>query len=187
MPVLLALAVAVAVGLGMLALLPVTLFLRYRAGTARRRARGWVAALNLGAFVLSVVLFLVGAGIASFWEPRAFPYALRGLGGGALLGLVGLALSRFEADAQELHYTPNRWLVLAITLVVTGRILYGFWRGWHTWQAAAGETSWLVAFGVAGSLAAGGLVLGYYLFYWAGLWWRFRRHRRRSLIRAGRA
>jgi hypothetical protein len=24
-------------------------------------------------------------------------------------------------------------------------------------------------------------VLGYYLSYWAGLWWRFRRHRRRAV------
>jgi hypothetical protein len=38
-----------------------------------------------------------------------------------------------------------------------------------------------VAFGVAGSLAAGALVLGYYLSYWAGLWWLFRRHRRRAV------
>ena len=183
MPLLLAFAVALLAGVALLAFLPLTLFLRYRAGTARRRARGWVAALNLGALALSTALFLTGAAIAGFWEPRALPFALRGLAAGAGLGLVGLWLSRFEATAQELHYTPNRWLVLAITLVVTGRILYGFWRGWQTWQAAAGETSWLVAFGVAGSLAAGGLVIGYYLFYWAGLWWLFRRHRRKSILR----
>ena len=186
MPVLLALAVALAGGLVVLALLPLSLFLRYRAGTARRRARGWVAALNLGAITLSAALFLLGAAVASFWEPRALRYALAGLGAGSVLGLVGLAVSRFEATPGELHYTPNRWLVLAVTLVVTGRILYGFWRGWHTWQAGAGDTSWLVAFGVAGSLAAGALVLGYYFAYWAGLWLRFRWHRQRSVVRAGR-
>jgi hypothetical protein len=177
-PILLALGVAIFAGLALLAFVPLSLFLRYRAGTARRRARGWVAALNLGAFALSTGLFLLGAAVASFWEPRALPYALRGLAAGAALGVVGLWLSRFEATEQELHYTPNRWLVLAIMLVVTGRIAYGFWRGWQTWQAGAGDTSWLVAFGVAGSLAAGALVLGYYFAYWAGLWWRFRWHRR---------
>jgi hypothetical protein len=180
-PVLLALGVALVAGVALLALPPLTLFLRYRAGTARRRARGWVAALNLAAFALSAALFLGGAAIAGFWEPRALPFAGRGLAAGIALGLIGLWLSRFEATPSELHYTPNRWLVLAITLVVTGRILYGFWRGWHTWQAASGQTSWLVAFGVAGSLAAGALVLGYYLSYWAGLWWLFRRHRRRAV------
>ena len=179
MPLLLAAGAELLVAVLALALMPLSLFIRYRAGTVRRRARGWVAALNLGAFALSIVLFLAGAAIAGFWEPHALPYALRGLVAGAALGLVGLWLSRFEATTQELHYTPNRWLVLGVTLVVTGRILYGFWRGWHTWQDAPGETSWLVAFGVAGSLAAGGLVLGYYFSYWAGLWWLFRRHRRR--------
>ena len=185
MPVLFALAAALAVGgVLLLALMPLSLFLRYRAGTARRRARGWVAALNLGALALSTALFMLSAAIAGYWEPRALPYALRGLGAGAALGLVGLWLSRFEATPHDLHYTPNRWLVLAVTLVVTGRIAYGFWRGWQTWQTAAGETSWLVAFGVAGSLAAGALVLGYYLSYWVGLWWLFRRHRRIALRRS---
>ena len=183
MPLLLAVGAGLLFALLVLALMPLSLFLRYCAGTARRRARGWVAALNLGAFALSIALFLTGAAVAGFWEPRSLPYALRGLGVGALLGLVGLWLSRFEATPQELHYTPNRWLVLAVTLVVTGRILYGFWRGWHTWQATGGDTSWLVAFGVAGSLAAGGLVIGYYFSYWAGLWWLFRRHRRRLSLR----
>ena len=75
----------------------------------------------------------------------------------------------------------NRLLVLAVTLVVAGRIAYSFWRGWHNWHAAAGDTPLLVAFGVAGSLAAGALVLGYYVAYWAGLWWLFRRHRRAAL------
>jgi hypothetical protein len=182
-PLLLAAGAVLLVAVLALALMPLSLFLRYRAGTARRRARGWVAALNLGAFALSIALFLTGAAIAGFWEPRALPFALRGLAAGAALGLIGLWLSRFEASAQELHYTPNRWLVLGVTLVVTGRILYGFWRGWQTWQDTPGQTSWLVAFGVAGSLAAGGLVLGYYFSYWVGLWGLFRRHRRR----AGRA
>jgi len=64
--------------------------------------------------------------------------------------------------------------VLFVTLVVTARILYGIWRSWHAWSST-GE-NWIVAFGPATSLAAGALVLGYYLAFWFGVWRRLRRH-----------
>jgi hypothetical protein len=88
---------------------------------------------------------------------------------GCLLGLVGLALSRWEAAPGSLHYTPNRWLVLGITLVVTARLGFGFWRTWHAWHATPDYGSWLAESGVAGSLAAGAVVLAYYLTYWLGV------------------
>ena len=164
---------AVALILAPIALMPLALVLRYRAGTARRQARGWVATLNLVALAISTSLFLLGAGLTSLWVPHALRYSLLGLLGGIALGIVGLWLSRWERAPQSLHYTPNRWLVLGVTLVVTARLLYGFWRGWNTWRHA-GETSWLAAFGVAGSMAAGAVVLGYYLSYWMGVLRRLR-------------
>jgi hypothetical protein len=103
---------------------------------------------------------------------------LLGLAGGGVLGVLGLRLSRWEVTPRSVHYTPSRALVLAITLVVTARILYGFWRSWHAWHAAAGDASWLAASGAAGSLAAGALVLGYYVIYWSGVWRRIGRHQR---------
>ena len=175
------LVVAVALVLGLLAviaLLPLSLVLRYRAGTARRPARGWVAAINVVAAGASATLLLMVAGITTYWVPTALRYALLGLAAGGLLGLVGLWLSRWEVTPRSLHYTPSRALVLAITSVVAARLVYGLWRSWHAWHAAAGDTSWLAASGAAGSLAAGALVLGYYLAYWAGVWGRISKHRR---------
>jgi hypothetical protein len=173
-------AVAVALVGGVLAvivLMPLSLFLRYRAGTARRPARRWVAAMNLAAVGISASLLLMVASVASYWIPAAFRYALGGLAGGCVLGLLGLWLSRWEVTPRSLHYTPSRALVLAITLVVTARLIYGFWRSWHAWHSTPGDTSWLAVSGAAGSLAAGALVLGYYLTYWAGVWRRVSRHR----------
>lgn len=158
-------------------LIPFSLFQRYRVGTARRPARAWVATLNLLALALSIVCFLGGAAVTSFWVPDALPYSAAGVAGGSALGLIGLALSRWESTPGGLFYTPNRWLVLGVTLVVSVRILYGFWRVWETWRLNPGETSWVVAAGVAGSLAAGGIVLGYYFTYWIGVRWRVRRQR----------
>lgn len=178
-----AVAVALVVILALIALMPLSIVLRYRAGTARRMARGWVVAINVLGVATSATLFLAVAAVTSLWVPKAFSYTLLGLAGGCLLGLLGLLTSRWEASPRSLHYTPNRWLVLAITLVVTSRLIYGFWRGWHRWHSTPDDTSLLVAFGVAGSLAAGAVVLGYYLTYWTGVWHRLRRHRRTVSLR----
>lgn len=160
--------------------LPFSIRNRYRAGTARRQARGWVSAFNVFSLVLSAGIFLMVAGISSAWVPGAFTYSVIGLLAGGALGFLGLALSHWEGAPGALHYTPNRWLVLAITVVVTARIFFGFWRAWNAWQTTPGSESWLAASGLAGSMAAGAVVLGYYLTYWGGVWVRIRRHRVRG-------
>jgi hypothetical protein len=158
-------------------LLPLSLVLRYRMGTARRRARGWVVTTNLVSVALSAGILLLAAAVTSLWVPRALPYSLLGLLGGGLLGRLGLLASRWEPTSAGLHYTPNRWLVLALTLVVTARLGYGLLRGWQAWQDNPGDPSWIEALGVSGSLAAGGVLIGYYAVYLAGLRRRLRRHR----------
>jgi hypothetical protein len=158
-----------------IALTPLLLVQRYRVGTARRRARGWSATLNVVAFSLSSALFLVSALLISFWIPNAAMHALAGFVGGCALGLLGLALSRWEVAPGSLYYVPNRWLVLGITLVVSARLAFGFWRSWQAWRATPEDFSWAASAGVAGSLAAGAVVLGYYLAYWLGVRRRVRR------------
>lgn len=168
--------VPVLVVLALVALIPVALVQRYRMGTSRQRARGWLASINLAGFALSGMLFLAGAAVTSVWVPQALTYTAMGLASGCALGIFGLSLTRWDRAPGALHYTPNRWLVLGITLVVTARLLFGFWRGWHTWRAGIEGASWFAAAGVAGSMAAGAVVLGYYLAYWAGVRRRFKQH-----------
>ena len=160
----------------LVALIPFTIVQRYRVGTSRQRARGWLATINLVGLVLSVIFFLVGAAVTSYWDPRALSYSLMGLAGGLLLGVIGLLLTRWEPMRGELHYTPNKLLVLVLTLVITARLAYGFWRSVQAWRLADGDVSWLASAGVAGSLSAGAVVLGYYLAYWFGVRRRYRRH-----------
>lgn len=157
--------------------LPLSLVRRYRLGTARRPARGWVAAVNVLTLSLSTGLFLLAAGVTGLWVPDALAYTLAGLAIGGVLGLLGLAATRWESTPGSLHFTPNRWLVLALMLVVTARLLYGFWRAWSAWGRVGPGSEWLAEAGVAGSLAAGALILGYTLTYWVGV-------RRRLLRRA---
>jgi hypothetical protein len=167
--------IPILVALALIALIPISLLQRYRVGTSRQRARGWLTALNLAGLSLSVLLFLTGAVFTSIWVPDALTYTLAGLAAGCLLGTVGLWITRWEPGIGSLHYTPNRWLVLGITLLVTARLLYGFWRGWESWRAGIDGESWVVAAGVAGSMAAGAVVLGYYLVFWLGVRRRLRR------------
>ena len=172
------LVIVLLVVLGFIALLPLALVQRYRAGTSRQLARGWLATVNVVGLAISIVFFLTGAAMTSIWVPYALRYTVAGLAFGGILGVIGLALTRWERGSRSLHFTPNRWLVLAITLLVTARVLYGFWRAWQSWRSAIDGGSWVIASGAAGALAAGALVLGYYLTYWIGVRRRLTRHRR---------
>ena len=176
MPLLFVLGAFLLVILSAIVLMPLSLVQRYRVGTSRRLARRWFATLNLLGISISAVLFAIGAAITSYWVTAALTYTLAGLAAGALLGLVGLAITRWERGPRGLYYTPNRWLVLAITLTVTARILYGFWRSIQAWRSGVSGGSWFIESGVAGSLAAGAVVLGYYFVYWLGV--------RRRIVRA---
>src|SRR5262245_11566955 len=172
---LVALAIVLLLPLAVVALMPLILFQRYRAGSRRRMARSWVARVNVYAMVMSAVLFLVSAAIIGIWVPAAVVSAAEGMTVGAALGVFGLWSSRWERTDQSLHYTPNRWLVLGITLLVAAKILYGLLRGLLSFDSAADHASIISSFGVAGSLAVGAVVVGYYLAYAIGVRRRVRR------------
>jgi len=161
--------VALLVVCGLVLAAPLLLLLRYRAGTARRLARPWVSTVNLVSLLISAAFFIWVAALTNFWVPRAFSYSLAGMLSGCLLGLIGLVATRWEKTPAAIYYTPNRWLVLLITVAVAARMIYGFWRIWHAWQTTAHDTSWLAAARIPGSMAVGALVIGYYLTYFAGV------------------
>jgi hypothetical protein len=167
--ILAALLVIVGVLFASVVLIPITLIQRYRAGTMRRRARVWLVTVNVIGISLSIVIFLLSAALTNIWIPQAFAYAVLGVIAGLALGVIGLLLTRWERFPGALFYTPNRWLVLAITVAVAARIAYGFWRTYQAWQSIGGDVAWAASSGVAGSLGAGALILGYYWTYWFGV------------------
>jgi len=169
------LVIPVLVVLAVVALIPIALVQRYRMGVARQRARGWLATLNVIGFGLSGVMFVLTAAMTAIWIPGAFVYTIGGLAIGYVLGVAGVWLTRWEPTPAGLYFTPNRWLVLSMMLVVTGRILFGFWRAWHAWYPGVDHASWAAAAGLAKSMAAGSVVLGYYFVYWSGVRARLRR------------
>ena len=174
---LVALLIALLFVCGLVLATPLLLLLRYRAGTARRKARSWVAAVNLVLILASAAIFIWVAALTNFWVPPAFGYSLAGFGAGCALGLLGLALTRWENTPTALYFTPNRWLVLLVTFAVAARMIYGFWRIWHAWRTSGPDSSWLAAAAIPGSMAVGALVLGYYVAYSTGIAWQSRRRR----------
>lgn len=165
----------------LLALMPLILIQRYRLGAARRMARPWVATLNLMLMTFSAICFLVSAAVTAVWVPNALAGAAAGVAAGVCLGGAGLLLTRWEATPATLHYTPNRWLVLIVTFVVSARVMYGLWRSWTVASAGVYGAPAVMAFGIPESLAAGGTVIGYYIAYGFGLWRRIRKWQHRIL------
>ena len=176
MPVIALLLFLAFIVLASIALLPLSLVQRYRVGTVRRPARGWMVTINLVGTAITAALFLLGSAVTGIWVANAFAYAVAGFAAGCALGLLGLALTRWEPTSRFLYYTPNRLLVLGVTMIVIARVLYGFWRSWHAWTAGLDYSSWAAESGVAGSMAAGAVVLGYYLAFWMGVRRRLKRH-----------
>src|SRR5947207_9656305 len=115
-----------------------SLALRYRVGTARRQARRWVASLNVWMTSFSAIFFLSFTLLLSFWVGSAFRFALIGMGVGGILGLLGLALTRWESRLEGLFYTPSRWLAFIIVFAIAARVVYGWWRATHS-SSAAGD------------------------------------------------
>lgn len=150
--------------LGVLALwallLPVALVQRYRHGRQRRRAQPLAVRINAWLLLVSLALFLLGAWIAGHWVAGAGLHAAGGTAAGVLLGVVGLALTRFESTPRGLYYTPPAWLVLALTLLVAARLVWGLVVAWQRWHMDMPVAGWN---GHASLFAAGGLLLGYAL------------------------
>lgn len=140
-------------------LLPLSIFQRYRFGKARRRVQPWFVSANAWLLAVSAVAFFLFAWVASNWIDGALPDAVAGLAVGGLVGALGLTVDRFEWTSRGMFRTPNRWLVLALALLVAGRIVLGFWLAWRD-EPADGMAAWATRGGLMG---IGGILLGYAL------------------------
>ena len=102
------------------------------------------------------------------------------MGSGAILGLLGLTMTRWETQPEGLFYTPSGWLAL-VTLAIAARFVYGWWHATHSGSdSVAGNEHWLMtASGTQLSLAVAAGLMSYYLVYSIGVRLQITRHEQR--------
>lgn len=121
-----------------------------------------------------VIFSLIGGLVAlgGLRDVRLLEGLLVGVFGGAALGLLGLRLTRFErsADGADL-YLPNPWVGGAITMLLVARLAWRFLFLMPQWGGAgAAMAPGAPSFGNSPlTLLVLGLMIGYYVCYYAGL------------------
>lgn len=128
-----------------------------------------------GAMIARVAILILVAGLvalAGLRDPRLLEGLAGGLLGGVALGLIGLRLTRFERgpDGRDL-YLPNPWIGATVTALLVARLAWRF----LVLVPHAGVTGTMAAptapqLGNSPlTLLVLGLMIGYYVSYYAGL------------------
>ncbi len=118
--------------------------------------------------IVSIVILSV-ISIVIFSLSLLLPKLMLGLGGGlllgALLGFVGLRLTKFETTETGHFYTPNTHIGIVLSMLFVGRMAYRFW----VMRDATAASNSPPPFQSPLTLFIFGLTAGYYLLYYVGL------------------
>jgi hypothetical protein len=119
------------------------------------------------------ILGVIGALIlfASLRDMNLLGSMVAGLAGGAVLAWFGLRHTKFETTPQGHFYTPHMYIGLMVSALLLGRIAYRFLAVYPAMHAAAqADTSPFAAYQKSPlTLAIFGVLVGYYVAYYAGV------------------
>ncbi len=113
--------------------------------------------------ILSLVSVLIAS--VSFHNTNLLLGLVGGLLLGALLGLVGLRLTRFETTDAGHFYTPNTHIGIALSVLFVGRLIYRY----VVLNDAATAPHHAQPFQSPLTLFILGLTVGYYIVYQTGI------------------
>lgn len=139
-----------------------------------RRNIGWQR-LKRGNLVIRTVIFLVigllflTAGVS---HPISIVSDIIGIILGALLGVYGVNLTRFEQREGRLYYCPNIWVGTGVTLLFLGRLIYRFYTLYSSGALNGGQQNPNQFQSMTGNSWAAGLLLimfAYYIIYYVVL------------------
>jgi len=118
--------------------------------------------------IVSIVIFSL-IGLLFIGMSLQQLHLLLGIGGGLLLGValgfVGLRLTKFETTATGHFYTPNTPIGVGLSVLFIGRLLYRFW----VLRDTDFSTGHPPPFQSPLTFFIFGLLLGYYLVFYIGL------------------
>jgi hypothetical protein len=123
--------------------------------------------------IARIVVFVVLAGLlalSGLYNPMLLVGLAAGIAGGAALGMAGLRLTRFGQNERGVDvYIPNPWIGGALTVLLIGRLAWRFLVAMPQLQDPAIATHAPPMGNSPLTLAVFGLMVGYYLVYYAGL------------------
>ncbi|HEU6447575.1 MAG TPA: DUF1453 domain-containing protein [Verrucomicrobiae bacterium] len=140
-----------------------SIYRRVRRNIGRQKLRPRRIIVSL--VIFAIIGFLI---VASSWMVH-HTNVLLGFGGGillgAVLGFVGLRLTKFETTDEGHFYIPNVYIGSALSLLLVGRMLYRMWQV-HDLSAAQNHPPMMQS---ALTYFIIGLTFGYYIVYYIGL------------------
>jgi hypothetical protein len=116
---------------------PFTLWRRVRRGHLRRRVVLWPFRVRRVMLALGLAVFLaVALPMAGGIGTPAGMELLAGTATGLALGLLAAALARIDVERGAAYLSPNRWMVIAVALVLVARLAW-IARDWLAGDVAA--------------------------------------------------
>jgi xanthine/uracil permease len=144
------------------------LYRRMRRSFGRQRVtegRMWV---RIG--ILTVIAVMAAVGTAAAHDLEVLGGLVAGIACGAALGYVGLRHTKFEVTAEGRYYTPHTYMGLAVTALFVGRVIYRFLSVYDgTLPAGAAARGFGAYQANPFTLAALGVLVGYYVLYYLGV------------------
>jgi len=143
------------------------IYRRVRRNVGRQRIEPGRMKFRIG--VLGVVAALIAIGALRDWYMLGA--MLAGIAAGVLLGWIGLRETKFEASDQDRFYTPHLYIGLFVSGLLIARVAYRFLAVYPSMHAAAqADQNPFAAYQKSPlTLAIFGVVIGYYVFYYAGV------------------
>jgi hypothetical protein len=149
------------------AIVAFAIYRRVRRNIGRQAVKPGRMKLRVGLFGAIGALVLA----VSAHEPQLFGALAAGLVGGVALAWLGLRHTKFEITPQGHFYTPHTYIGLFVSALLLARIAYRFMVLYPVMQAAhqANANPFDAYQKSPLTLAIFGVVIGYYVVYYAGV------------------
>ena len=121
--------------------------------------------------ILALALALVVFASRAVHSPELAGALLAGLAAGAALGYVGLRHTKFETTPEGSFYTPHTYIGVTVSALLIARVVYRFAANFPApLDAAQANGDPLASYQKSPlTLAIFGVVVGYYVLYYAGI------------------